>query len=54
MQDAHHGHAHHYGIVYEVLHSIECLVAAHSPNVYILMEIELAVVDNLSCHAARL
>ena len=52
MKDAHARHTHEYGVVDEVLHGVQRLVATHSAHVEVLVEVELVLVDGLTRLAA--
>ena len=47
VKDANTGHTHKNGIVDEVHHGIKCLVATLTPDIQILVEMALALVDGL-------
>lgn len=49
MEDAHTGHTHKDGIVDEILHGIERLIATHTPYVEVLVEIGLVLVYRVAC-----
>ena len=49
---SHTRHSHEYSVVDEVLHSVQSLVATHSPHVKVLMEVQLVRVNSLACLSA--
>ena len=48
VEDAHARHAYEDGIVDEILHGGQSLVATHTAHVYVLMEVGTTVVDGLA------
>ena len=49
MEDAHTWHSHEDGIVDEILHGIERLIATHTSDVEVLVEIGLVLVYRVAC-----